>query len=278
LRITMSDIFVPPFFGDLGKKINDLVSPRNFDFSKVIKTKNKSSTGLTVESGFKGPKGFAKIGLKCKRYGKADVELNTAGGKASKTKITLNQLFDGLEVVVSNSMAPSGSVAAKYSQDFFAVDGEFKYEKEKPTLSASGTVGVDGWGVGGSVKYDFTTDSKVDDFAFGTQYSQDDLTVSLVTASKGEKITASFFQKLSGLSLAGQLVVKPLSNSKILTIGGSYKYDSNTKVNGTVNNNGIANLSVKHSLSNAQLTLANQYDFSADKTTKIGVGIAFGDF
>jgi hypothetical protein len=281
--------FVPPQFKDFGKKVNDLLK-KQFDFKNEIKTVNKSSNGVSIETsanqGKDGLAGNCKINHKDKELG-GEVEFNvsTAGNAgATNAKITFDKLIPNGKVSVSGNANPSATVEATYAKDFFAgtLNASSNFNG-KQGLNASGALGFDGVAVGGTASCCLASGS-VKDYSFGAEYSQKDLTASLVTTNKGEDATTSFFQKLSNtFSIGTRLTIEGEAGTRTLAVGGEYRLDSATTVKKSLNSNGICNVAVTHVLTNPALKLnvAGQFDvLSSDclKANKMGVCVTLGDF
>jgi len=281
--------FVPPQFKDFGKKVNDLLS-KQFDFKNEFKTVNKSSNGVAIETsanqGKDGLAGNCKINHKDKELG-GEVEFNvsTAGNAgATNAKITFNKLISNGKVSISGNANPSATLETTYAKDFFA--GILKASSNfsgKQSLNASGALGFDGVAVGGAAVCCLASGS-IKDYNFGAEYSQKDLTASLVTSNQGEDITTSFFQKLSSTFAIGtRLNIEGEAGTRTLAVAGEYKLDGATTVKKSLNSNGICNVAVTHILTNPSLKLnvAGQFDvLSSDclKANKMGVCVTMGDF
>lgn len=281
--------FVPPQFKDFGKKVNDLLK-KQFDFKNEIKTINKSSNGVSIETsanqGKDGLAGACKINHKDKELG-GEVEFNvsTAGNAgATNAKITFDKLIPSGKLSISGNANPSASVEATYAKDFFAgtLNASSNFSG-KQGLNATGALGFDGVAVGGTASCCLASGT-VKDYNFGAEYSQKDLTASLVTSNKGDDITTSFFQKLSNsFSIGTRLNIEGEAGTRTLAVGSQYQLDGATTVKNSLDSNGICNVAVTHVLTNPALKLnvAGQFDvLSSDclKANKMGVCITMGDF
>jgi voltage-dependent anion channel protein 2 len=272
--------FIPAAFGDFGKKAKDLLG-KKYDFGPKLTVTNKSTPGVTVETGAKGPSsGYAKVKKVLDGYGPAEVELNTNG--AAKGSLTLEKLMDNVEVKISGDIKGTGNVEAKYKRDMFAGSLNLGFARNT-TLSAAGSVGSDGVTVGGSCTLDLTAGAgDVDNLSLGCEYQQSDLTASLVATNNLDKIQLSWFQKVSSDTLLGaSFAVIPDKDQRVLTVGTEYKVDSNCVLKGKADNNGIVSVAVEQILSSPALKLGVAASFDANQnfdSTAFGINFNFGDY
>jgi hypothetical protein len=274
--------FVPPQFSKFGKSVKDLFG-KKFDFEYEVATKHKASKGVTVEAGGVGAGGAitgkTTVNYKNKEFGSLELNLKTDGkDKNQKAKVTLDKLADGLEVVLSGDARPAGNVEVSYSQDFFAGSASASSDSK---ITASGTIGHDGLSVGAEVKAD--TSGSVNDYNVGCQYAQSDFTLTLKTASKGEEISLSFFQKLSNATSLGSLFYhNPETDVRKLAFGLEHSYDSATTLKTKVDTSGTLGTAIQHRLDQGPLLgLAGSFNVLSKQpfaAQKFGVSLKFGDF
>lgn len=185
---------------------------------------------------------------------------------------------------VSGNAVPSATVEATYAKDFFS--GTLNFGSNfagKNVVNASGALGFDGVAVGGAAQFCLASGC-AKDYNVGAEYTQKDLTATLVTSNKGEDITTSFFQKISStFSVGTRLNIEGEAGSRTLAVGSEYALDANTTVKKSLDSNGIVNVAVSHTLANpaAKVNVAAQFDaLSSDccKANKFGVCITLGDF
>jgi hypothetical protein len=233
-----------------------------------------------------GIAGNLKINHKDKDLG-AEVEVNVnSAGKADATnaKITFDKLIPSGKLAVSGNASPSANVEATYGKDFFAGLLNFGTDfADKNKVCASGAIGFDGVAVGGAAAFCLKAGA-VSDYNVGAEYTQKDLTASLVTSNKGDDITTSFFQKVNNnFSLGTRLNIEGNVGTRTLAVGSEYKLDSATTLKKSLDSNGVCNVSVAHVLTNpaAKVNVAAQFDaLGSDflKANKMGVCVSLGDF
>lgn len=277
--------FVPPTFGDFGKSVKDLLK-KKFDYNYEVATKHKASKGVTVEASGKGAggsvTGATKVNYKSKDFGSVEVKLNTTGKeKDQSAKVTLNQLGDGLEVVLSGDARPAGKAEVTYAQDFFTGNLTVDSNGSNASFVGSGVIGHDGLSVGAEVQA--SSSGSVDDYNVGCQYAQPDFTMSLKTANSSEHITASYFQKVSGSTQVGtQFFHNPEKDVRELTFGLQHTLDADTTVKTKVNSNGVLAAAIEHRLNQGPLLgVAGSFNLlSKDPLAaqQFGISLKFGDF
>jgi len=287
----MSD-WIPPYFSKLGKKVTDLLGDK-FTTDNEIKTINKSENGMTLESSFNGDTavtGTSKITFK-KECCEVEGVFKTAG--EVNLKATTKKLQPGLEVSVQGKSKKQQLILnAKYAQPFYATCFSLTHNLDASTLvDANLMLGFDGLSVGISGQLDALSDQKLTDYNCGAEYTQSDLTVSLYTQNLGNKIVASYWQKLSGACCLGaSLKMDPdctedgKEGNHCLTVGVDYKLDSATTLAVKGDTNGTVCTKIEHILSNPRLKLGIGASFDSKKTTNVltadsfGVSCTFGEF
>jgi len=272
-----------PQFKDLGKKTSDLFK-KSYDFRNEIKVTSKAS-GVKIESGGVKGKAFAgytKANWKDDFLGDIEVEAHSTG--LAKGKFKLGQVTDGVDVTVNGTACGNVGLEATYNKDCVSAVASASHSTSKGStaVSASGVIGFDGVFVGGGVDLDGS--GGVKNYNCGAEYASKDLSASLVTSNKGEDITMSFFQKLSGsTSLGASMLVKAESSSRLYTFGTERKLDKSTTIKAKANTAGTVGVAVSHTLAEPAMKLGVSAEFdatSADcfKAQKFGIALNFGDF
>lgn len=289
----MSD-FVPPYYAKLGKSVKDFFG-KKFDIKNELKTINKSANGVKLESSFGGD---TSLSGKCKgtyNFGDCSVEGEFLTVGQINGKFVKKKLVPGLEVSVSGKSKKNlVTLSSKYAQPFYALSADVNYDlcKGAATLDGSAMIGFDGLSVGVSAKVNPGAEDKLSDYNCGAEYTQDDLTLSLVTANCGNVITASYWQKLSGIcSVGASLKMDPVtetataSEQYVLTVGTKYKLDSTTEVSVKGDTGGVVYSNIEHVLSNPNLKLVIGAKFDSNKSGNcvvapdaFGISCTFGDF
>lgn len=272
--------FVPVQFSKLGKKVTDLFK-KNYEFDNQIATKNSTSVNnakLTIEAGSKNQtNGFAKITYDSKDLGKFELDFPTAGMPSAK--VTNTGVMDGLELVLAGNGKPAGSLEANYAQDFVACSTKVCSNNN---VNASVTIGHDDVTCGGAVALNMAGEIKNWDVA--AEWAKKDFTMTVHTAKKGEDITLSFFQRVSGqTSVGARFFHQPESDDKKLTFGMDHQYDSKTNIKAKADTAGVVSTAIQHRLSNPSFLLNVSAEFNAlskDRLNaqKLGVSAKFGDY
>jgi len=287
--------WIPPYYNKLGKKVKDLLG-KKFEIKNELKTINKSANGVTFDTSLNstGPlSGTCKGTYKPGCYEVEGVFKTTA---EVNLKVASKKLLPGLEVSLQGKSKKQQVILdTKYAQPFYAASAAITTNvgKEYETIvDGSFMIGFDGLSVGVSGALNVLADDKLQDYNCGAEYTQDDLTLSLFTEKLGSKITASYWQKISGdCSLGASLKMDPdcLEDGKgaehCLTLGVDYRLDSATMIAAKVNTSGIVCTNIEHVLSNPRLKIGVGASFDSKNCSasncsadKFGVACTFGDF
>jgi hypothetical protein len=273
----------PPSFKDLGKKAGDLFK-KSYDYKNEIKVVSKAD-GVKLENGGVSGKalvGYTKANWTDQYLGDIEVEAHSCG--LAKGQFKLKKVADLADITVAGGACGGLSVEASFAQDNITAQAKVAHNLNKgfKGLTSSAVFGFDGVSVGGSVALDAS--GAPTDYNLGAQYSQKDLTAALVTSSKGDNITVSFFQTYSAATTLGaSMLVKPEDGSRLFTFGTEHKLDSNTTVKGKATSTGVVGTSVTHVLANPSMKVVVSAEFDATgsditKAQKFGIGLNFGDF
>jgi len=284
----MADTFIPPQFSKFGRRVNDLLFKKKYDFKNEFKVVNKAPNNLNVEVGGYGSSslaGFAKINYKNATYGEAEAEAHT-GGKA-KVKFVANKFYKGLEVILTGTADPDTFVAdVTYEREFFAGTVSVNEDaKNHVKVIASAALGYDGLSVGASGSVDASAGAAaVEDFNVGAEYSSVDYTASLVTQNDASEITGSYVAQLSGSTTVGAaLSIVPSAPDAVtrnLTVGLEHRVDSATIIKGRFDTNGNFATHVEHRLKDPTVLLGMGALFKSKgglSLNKFGLSVAVGD-
>lgn len=273
-----------PHFNNLGKKAKDLFK-KQYDYKNEVKVTSKAS-GVKLESGgyqAKGLNGYTKANWTDAYLGAIEIEAHSGG--TAKGQFKLSGVTDGVNVTVAGAGSGNVSVETTYEQDLISCNVKATRSAKGSTgILASAVLGLEGVSVGGQVNLDLEQLGSPKDYNLGAEYSQKDLTASLVTSNKGEDITASYFQTVSkSLKLGSSMLVKPEAGTRLFTFGTEYALDPATTIKAKADSNGIIGTSVTHTLANPALKLqvSAQFDgLSSDvlSAQKFGVSVSLGDF
>jgi len=285
--------FIPPYYNKLGKKVKDLLC-KKFEIKNELKTINKSANGVTLESSFNADGAVSGASKATYKPGCYELEGVFKTANEVNLKAASKKLMPGLEVSLAGKSKKHQVVLdAKYAQPFYAGSATVTTNMldYKTIVDGSFMIGFDGLSVGVSGKVDVLSEEKLTDYNCGAEYTQDDLTISLFTENMGNKITAAYWQKLSGdCSLGAALKMDPdaLDDGKAaahcLTVGVDYQVDSATMLAAKMNTCGTVFTNVEHVLSNpcAKLSIGASFDSKNLGTScspdKFGIACTLGDF
>ncbi len=179
-----------------------------------------------------------------KNFGAVELEWHSTGVAKAQTKLA--KVADGVDLTLNGDIAGSLSVEATYAKDSVSVLAKVSHclNKSSTGLALSAVLEVDGVSIGGQLDLDAANPTAPKDYNVGAQYTQKDLTASLVTSNQGNDITASYYQSISSdLVLGSSMLVKPDVGTRLFTFGGAYTLDKATSVKAMADSNGIHNSS-----------------------------------
>jgi len=273
--------FVPPLWGKLGTNVKDLFT-KKYTFKNQVISKHNSKNGVTLESGgvyTNQLSGYVKATQKTKDLGTAEVNIDTTGKADGKVKF--DALSKGLVLTLSGDAKPSAKVNVDYSQEYFAgsVSLDTAVKNLQTKVEGTAVVGLEGLSFGGQARFDVSGDNELEDYNAAVEYTQDDFTATVQSSDKAEKITASYFQKVSSDLQVGATV--EFGKSRVLTIGDEYQLDADTTLKAKANTSGVVSAVVEHRLANPKLQFGVAASFNALNgvvADQFGLSVTFGDF
>jgi len=273
--------FVPPLWGKLGTNVKDLFT-KKYTFKNQVISKHNSKNGVTLESGgvyTNQLSGYVKATQKTKDLGTAEVNIDTTGKADGKVKF--DALSKGLVLTLSGDAKPSAKVNVDYSQEYFAgsVSLDTAVKNLQTKVEGTAVVGLEGLSFGGQARFDVSGDNELEDYNAAVEYTQDDFTATVQSSDKAEKITASYFQKVSSDLQVGATV--EFGKSRVLTIGDEYQLDADTTLKAKANTQGVVSAVVEHRLANPKLQFGVAASFNALNgvvADQFGLSVTFGDF
>mmetsp|Transcript_16042 Transcript_16042/g.18151 ORF Transcript_16042/g.18151 Transcript_16042/m.18151 type:complete len:279 (+) Transcript_16042:201-1037(+) len=276
----------PPKFKDISKSANDLMN-NDYCFDRKFKLKSKTTNGveLTSELSMK-PKGVsAKLTSKFSPFEGISVDklsVTTAGRFI--TEASLKNAMDGVSLKVKAedgaSMAPAGELCLDYKADNAIVNLSVDVV-EGPTLKGASAFSYEGFVFGGELKYNTAFDNKdakasLEDYNAAVAYKGADYTASLSTKKKASQYNVAVHHKVSkGVEVATTYA----HSSKLLTIGGIYKFDDATKFQGKIDSKGTVSANVIQQVRpKVKLIASAQVDAKnfAQDTHKFGLQLVLG--
>jgi len=282
----MADVFVPPQFSKFGKKVNDLLFKKKYDFKHELKTIHKGPNDITLEFGAFGTtavNGYSKATYKNKSFGEIEAEVHTSG--KGKVKGLFNKFYSGWDITVTGTTGPdSVNADANYEMKGIALNGALNRDAKNARLSGSAVVGTDGFSVGGSGQMDLTAgNGNFDDYNVGVEYSAKDFAVTVTSKNRGTEVVAGYFQQVTGDTAIGASfdLLPSDGGHRNLTLGAEHKLDKATTVKVRGDTDGALAAAVEHRLASPSLLLG----LSASVKTKngltfdkVGVSVSLGDY
>jgi len=276
--------FIPPLWSKFGQSLKDLLTKKYTDKNSFV-IKHNSKHGVTLESGgvYQNElSGYVKATQKNKELGTMEVNIETSGKADGKVKF--DQLLKGFILTVSGNEKPVAKINADYSQENFAGSAavETAVKNWSTKLEGTAVVGMDGLAVGGQAKVDVSGDNELEDYNAGAEYSQDDFTATVQSAARMDKITASYFQKVSSdLQVGAQVDIT--KDGRVLTIADEIALDADTTLKGKLSTKGILAAVVEHKLANPKLQFGVAASFNAFGPSPVaadtfGLSVTFGDY
>lgn len=241
----------PLKFKDVSKSANDLLT-KEYCFDRKFKLQTKTANGVqfTTEGTLIPNKATSgKLTAKFKPFEGISVDklcVTTAG--RFQLEATLENALEGASFTVNAedgaNKAPAGAVSMKYANDSFTLNSSVDIV-DGPTLYSAGTFGFEGFVLGGEVKYNTQFDDKdavpsLKDYNAALAYTGPDYTVSLNTKKKASEYNLAVHHAVSkDVQVASTFSLAPSSGNKLLTLGGIYTIDRDTKFTGKVDSNGL---------------------------------------
>mmetsp|Transcript_22651 Transcript_22651/g.44444 ORF Transcript_22651/g.44444 Transcript_22651/m.44444 type:complete len:281 (-) Transcript_22651:81-923(-) len=248
----------PSKFKDVGGAANDLIN-NDYCFDRKFKLKTKSVNGLVLTTeGTLKPKGVA---------GKLSASFSPFDGITMKkvcvttegrfqTEASLDNALEGVTFTVKAedgaNKPPAGELCVDYKSANATVNTSVDVcDVNGPTLYGASTVAYENFLVGGEVRYNTGFDStdgspSVVDYNAAVAYHGGDFVASLSTKKKLSNVTFNLHQRYSK---DVELATTYNHSSKLLTVGGIYKLDAATLLQGKINSNGIASANAIQAIS-----------------------------
>lgn len=279
----------PPSYDDVGKTASDILN-NDYCFDKKLKVKTTTNNGvsLTVENVMSSKGVNGKLTSKFSPFD--GISVDKFGVKTNGrvfVEATLNNALEGAEFTIAAEDGAgkevSGNFGFSYGADAFQLDASVDFIKG-PTLSAAGTFGYDGFVLGGAATFNTGADAGsgggLSDYNGSLSYIGGDFTASLGTSSKASVYGVSIHHNVSAdTQVATQFDFNSGDSAKLLTLGGIYTVDSDTKVQGKIDSNGVVSTNLIQAVSSkVQLIASAQVDaknFTGD-SHKFGLSLILG--
>ncbi|GBG31026.1 Voltage-dependent anion-selective channel [Hondaea fermentalgiana] len=238
----------PVKFRDVGSAANDLIN-NDYCFDRKFKLKTKSVNGLVLTTeGTLKPKGVAgKLSAAFKPFDGITMKkvCVTTDGRFS-TEASLDNALEGVTFTVKAedgaNKPPAGELCVDYKSGNATVNTSVDVcDVNGPTLYGASTLAYDNFLLGGEIRYNTGFDStdgspSVVDYNAALSYHGGDFVAALTSKKKLSDLTFNLHQRYSkDIALATTYN----HSSKLLTVGGIYKLDMATVLQGKLNSKGI---------------------------------------
>jgi len=202
-------------------------------------------------------------------------------------KVKTNKLGnDKLHFTLSAKQKPLARLTTDYYRENATATGTIEYLGDSTTVEAALTLHHDAMGLGVKGKYD-TSKGEISDFGAAAEYKTSNLTATLATEERAEKLVGSYYHPLSsGKTIVGSQISINVANPsapRTLSLVGQHEAER-TLLKGKVDSDGVISAVVEQRLTNPQLrfALAAQWRVANGKKDvspdKFGVGFTFGDY
>jgi len=254
----------PGLFGDLGKRVSDLLT-KDFPSQKQenkLSWKGKTNNDVTVETSFLQGKDGSIVGTFGPKYKHKDwnttvsAEVNTK--KEVKVEVCAEDLMsvDGLKTTltgVSKGNDNFGTVAVEYKHDLATATVSVDYGKASgSTVKASAVIGAQGIALGASTEYFFGGESELKELETKVSYASNefDITgfgrISSQTDEDKNELGATYYHKIHKDWQVGAEAVFETANTEAkpkLTFASQFKLQEDTVLKGKFDTAGKLNLS-----------------------------------
>lgn len=276
----------PPKFKDISKAANDLLNNDYcFDRKFKLKTKTVSGVDLTTEGQLKPKSVGGKLTAKFKPFQGITVDkLSVTTEGRFITEATLHDAMEGMSLTVKAQdgadKAPAGELCVNYKANNFVLDGSVEVV-DGPTLYGAACFLYEGFVLGGELKYNTLFDDKdgkssLEDYNGALAYKGPDYTASISTKKKASEFHIGVHH---AVSKDVEIATTYAHASKLLTVGGIYRLDPETKFQGKVDSQGIVSVNaIQQVKPKVQLIASAQVDaknFIAD-SHKFGLQLILG--
>jgi len=280
--------FVPPLFSKFGKDLKDLLK-KSYEYKHELTVNSRPHPGLILESKVSSPDDKNLEGAVKLKYDRPEGtgEMNYSIDGSADIELKATQIYPNL-CVTARADTSNGKVGAEYRAPnvSFTAHGLYGWDSRLALTEASVVGDYKGISIGGSGKYNFT-ESKLEDYNVGMEYTKDKLTATIQTTNRAETAILSIYQQVAnrkqgvkntqvGLKVEGQLTSL---DSSVLTVGTQHHLDSAFSVRAKLDTKGVFATVLEHRLDNPALTLslAAQWNVLKKKSSpdKFGVGFKF---
>lgn len=276
----------PPKFKDVSKAANDLLN-NDYCFDRKFKLKTITGTGLelTTEGTMKPKSVDGKLTAFFKPFQGITVNklsVTTAGRLI--TEATLDDAMEGMSLTVKAEdgaeLPPAGELCVNYKTDNLNLDASVEVV-DGPTLYGAASFLYEGFVLGGEIKYNTLYDDKdgkssLEDYNGALAYMGPDYTASVYTKKKASELHVGIHH---AVNKDAEIATSYSHASKLLTVGGIYKLDKQTKLQGKIDSTGIVSMNaIQQVQPKVKLIFSAQVDaknFVAD-SHKFGMQLVLG--
>jgi len=292
----------PGLFGDLGKRVNDLLT-KDFPSEKQenkLSWKGKTTNDVTVETTFSQRKDGSILGTFAPKYKHKDwnttfsADINTR--KEDKAEVAVEDLLsvEGLKTTVTGLSRRSenfGTAAVEFKHELATVTASVDFGKAAgSTVKASAVIGSQGIALGASSEYFFGGESELKDLTTVLSYASSDFDItafgriqSLNDEDKNE-LGATYFHKINPDWHVGAEAIFETANVDAkpkLTFASQYQLNNDTTLKGKFDTSGKLGLSYQQKYNrNAKITISSTIDtnnLSGKNSSTFGFSLSLND-
>jgi len=272
----------PGLFGDLGKRVNDLLT-KDFPSEKQenkLSWKGKTTNDVTVETTFFQRKDGSILGTFAPKYRHKDwnttfsAEVNTK--KEVKAEVSAEDLLgvDGLKTTLTGFSKGNdnyGTLGVEYKHELATVTAAVDYGKASgSTVKASAVIGAQGIALGASTEYFFGGESELKELTTVLSYGSDEFDITgfgrILSQSDEDKneLGATYFHKINREWQVGAEATFETANTEgkpKLSFASQYKLQDDTVLKGKFDTAGKLGLSYQQQFNkHAKFTLSSTID------------------
>jgi len=265
---------MPIFFGDLGKRSNDLLND-DFNFDTRVEVKSQAdrvhiTSSLTRDHRKGSILGVIKTKFFPINYVTVNTNIDTAGKFATTT--TVDKFAEGVKLTIDNTLSTGATkLSGEVSRDAFAINGSVELGAT-PKISA-GAVAHHG-NVSAGVQ---VNDLDVGNAKFGVQYDAGTFSAAAQCAKQCDDLQLSYFHKAQDdISVAGKYNMIRSTGTHKFELGFLYAIDKRTSLRSKVDSAGVVSVVYGQDLRQGlAVKAAAQFDTTNTAKPLSKIGVAF---
>ncbi|KAG5180109.1 voltage dependent anion channel [Tribonema minus] len=271
---------VPPFYKDLTKVVNDLLTD-DFSLKRTVKVKHTTphNVNFTIENEHKGSAVAGKVQLKYahKPSGFALDKVTIAQNGAKTVECSLAGLAPGLKLTAKVDDAIKGDVGAEYVGAGFAIKTDMDVEATKMVTSA--TAAYEGVNAGGIISAKLPGDkpAALSDYNAGVAYGGTGWFTALTTTNKMATYNLSAtYAPAKNVTAVVLASLTPETGAQSVVVGTKYVCNPNTTLRAKATSDGMLHAAVQHKCTQGLIIGAATEVNAKDMQPKFGFNCTLG--